>query len=37
MKFYDRIEELEILKKNWEQSSDHSMMTTLSSAGACQY
>ena len=29
MKFYDRIEELEILKKNWEQSSDHSMMTTL--------
>ena len=29
MKFYDRTEELEILKKNWEQSSRHTMMTTL--------
>ncbi len=28
MKFYDRTEELEILKKNWEQSSRHD--TTIS-------
>lgn len=29
MRFYDRTEELAILKKNWEQSSERSMMTTL--------
>lgn len=29
MKFYDREGELLTLKKNWEQSSAHSMMTTL--------
>ena len=29
MKFYDRKNELEILEKNWTQSADHSMMTTL--------
>lgn len=29
MRFYDRTEELAILKKNWEHSSERSMMTTL--------
>ena len=29
MRFYDREKELEILKKNWEQSGHQSMMTTL--------
>ncbi|MGM9688514.1 MAG: ATP-binding protein [Alloprevotella sp.] len=29
MKFYDREMELNMLKKNWEQSANHSMMTTL--------
>lgn len=29
MRFYDRVAELEILNKNWEQSSRQSMMTTL--------
>ena len=29
MKFYDREMELTMLKKNWEQSANHSMMTTL--------
>lgn len=29
MKFYDRIQELETLTKNWQQSAEHSMMTTL--------
>ena len=29
MKFYDREDELNTLKKNWEQSASHSMMTTM--------
>ena len=29
MKFYDRNAELQILEKNWQQSVNHSMMTTL--------
>lgn len=29
MKFYDRNAELQILEKNWQQSANHSMMTTL--------
>ena len=29
MKFYDRTTELQILEKNWQQSVNHSMMTTL--------
>ena len=29
MKFYDRGKELKILQKNWEQSAEQSMMTTL--------
>lgn len=29
MKFYDRNAELQILEKNWQQSTNHSMMTTL--------
>ena len=29
MKFYDRNAELQILEKNWKQSVNHSMMTTL--------
>ena len=29
MKFYDRTAELQILEKNWQQSANHSMMTTL--------
>ena len=29
MKFYDRNVELQILEKNWQQSVNHSMMTTL--------
>ena len=29
MKFYDRTAELQTLEKNWQQSANHSMMTTL--------
>ena len=29
MRFYDRTTELQILEKNWQQSSNRSMMTTL--------
>ena len=29
MEFYDRECELNTLKKNWEQSASHSMMTTI--------
>ena len=29
MKFYDRTTELQVLEKNWHQSADRSMMTTL--------
>ena len=29
MNFYDRTTELQILEKNWQQSTNHSMMTTL--------
>ena len=29
MKFYDRNAELQILEKNWQQSVNHSVMTTL--------